>query len=161
MKKKFLLYFLVILIVGLIALMTLVACSYERGPMKITLTPLTPSATSDAQKGAVVNDQMAYPTTPEALVQAFMLSLQANPDLSSRYLSKTLRLALPVGGPAELLSVSGVIEGVAIQSGAASLEPPEALVDVGLQVNGTINQRRFHLVKEDDRWSIEQIEIMQ
>ncbi len=157
MKKKYLLYILPISIVFLLTLGVLAACTYERGPMQITLT--APAA--EAQKNVTEEDQMVYPNTPETLVQAFMLSLQANPELSSRYLSKSLRSTLPVGGPADLLSVSGVIEGVAIQSGAASLEPPAAQVDVGLQVDGQINQRRFHLIKEDDRWAIDQIEIMQ
>ena len=160
MKKKYLLYILPISIAFLLTLGVLAACTYERGPMQITLTA-PPVEDQNTQKSVTEEDQMVYPNTPETLVQAFMLSLQANPELSSRYLSKSLRSTLPVGGPADLLSLSGVIEGVAIQSGAASLEPPAAQVDVGLQVNGQINQRRFHLIKEEDRWAIDQIEIIQ
>ena len=72
--------------------------------------------------------------------------------------------------------MSGVITGTAIESGAVSLDPPLAKVDVGFMVEektplpeGTLVvkkgdvkvemfNRRFNLIKEDDHWVINSIE---
>jgi hypothetical protein len=177
--KKYLLYILVPLIFVLI-LTVFVACSYERGPMLIptsTQLPTGPAAKAAATPQPAGNDsQKVYPATPETVVQAYLLALQADPALALRYLSTPLKSQLPVGGPSDLLAVTGVITGTAIQSGAASLDPPAAQVDVGLMVEektplpeGTqvVKQaqvkveeftRRFKLIKENDRWVINSIE---
>ena len=177
--KKYLLYILVPL-VFVLSLTVFVACSYERGPMLLptnTLLPSPPPAKAPAaSQPAATEVQKVYPATPEAVVQAYLLSLQANPGLALRYLSASLKTQIPVGGPADLLQVSGVITGTAIESGAVSLDPPLAKVDVGFMVEektplpeGTLVvkkgdvkvemfNRRFNLIKEDDHWVINSIE---
>jgi hypothetical protein len=173
--KRYLPYILIPL-VFLMGVALFVACTYQRGPMLIptaTLLPTNPNVqASVAPQPAATEGEKVYPATPEAVVQAFLLSLQANPELALRYLSTPLKSQMPGGGPADLLSLTGVITGTAIQSGAVSMNPPVAQVDVGLQVRldqkteqtsktteeVKILTRRFNLGKENDRWVINSIE---
>ena len=160
--KKYLIYILVplsfLLIVSLIIVFT-----YDRGPMLLPTStiPVLSSATQTekVQVTSVGEDNKTYPATPEAVVQAFLLALQADPSLALRYLSTSLKSSLPEGGPAALLTTDGVIEGIAIQSGAVSMQPPQAMVAVGLQIGGKTSLRRFVFIKENsDHWVINSVE---
>lgn len=162
--KKYL-YFVWILLLFLILATLMVACSYERGPMLIPTqapppaNPTAANANPQALTPTPGDDQQVYPATPEAVVQAFLLALQADQKLSLRYLAAPLRIKLPVSEPVDLLAVKGVIQGTAIQSGAVSMDPPGAEVVVGLQVDGQINLRRFNLIKESNgHWVISSID---
>jgi hypothetical protein len=162
MKKNYLLYILIPL-VFVTAVAVLVACNYERGPMllpTLTLPPANPTAANpNPQPTPTGEDQQVYPATPEAVVQAFLLALQVDQNLSLRYLSTTLKNKLPVNEPVDLLAVTGVIQGTAIQSGAVAMNPPGAEVVVGLQVDGKINLRRFNLAKEaNGHWVISAVD---
>ena len=173
--KRYLPIFLIPL-VFILVLTVFVACTYQREPMlrpTVTILPATTAAQpSTSASPTAADDQKVYPATPEAVVQAFLLALQADPALALRYLSAPLKGKLPVGGPADLLTVTGVVTGTAIQSGAVSMDPPVAQVDVGLQVrlDGGSEQkpqptpvtknytRRFNLGKENNHWVINGIE---
>ena len=152
-------------VVILILLTLFVACTNKSLPIKtVTLTAspaMTVTISTPAEKRLPTENsdqQVVYPNTPEGVVQAFLLALQARPELAPRYLSNDLRKNLPANGALDLLGVPGVIQGVAIQSGAASLDPPEAGVEVGFQVDQTMSLRRFHLLKENENWVIDKIE---
>jgi hypothetical protein len=173
--KRYLLY-IAIPLVFILTITIFVACTYQRGPMLIptaTFLPTLAGGTAPtAALPAAADEQKVYPAVPEAVVQAFLLSLQADPALALRYISTPLKANLPGGGPADLLSLTGVITGTAIQSGAVSMDPPAAQVDVGLQVRLDSETdkgqkatpqvkfvtRRFHLGKENEHWVITSIE---
>lgn len=161
MIKKYLPYIILpVLFVFLAGV--IVACTYERGPMKLPTVTISPVQPANQQPQPANDDQKnLYPTTPEAVVQAFLLSLQADPASSINYLSAALRSNLPAEGPTALLAVSGEITGVAIQSGAVSLEPAAAQVDVGLQVAETIVTRRFNMLQEKEHWVITSIDVVE
>ena len=170
---------IVIPLVFILTVMVFVACTYQREPMIIPTALILPTSTAilppAAPQPTGADEQKVYPATPEAVVQAFLLALQADPVLALRYLSTPLKGKITSGGPVELLNINGVITGTAIQSGAVSVDPPIAQVDIGLQVrldNSTQPAvkatedlknltRRFELGKENDHWVINSIEAAQ
>ena len=161
--KRYRLYILVSLVFVLVVTV-FVACSYVAGPLLIPTSTLLPTQPALTTQPAGNDDQKVYPASPEAVVQAFLLALQADPSLALRYLSSAAKSNLPAGGPVDLLAVTGIVQGTAIQSGAVSMDPPAAQVEVGLlvqtdpKVPGKNHIRRFNLIKENDHWVISSID---
>jgi hypothetical protein len=98
----------------------------------------------------------AYPSTPETVVSGFLVSFQENAADWASYLSAGRLMDMPYGGAKELMGIDGRMEGFAIQ--AASVNPPAAIIDVGLVVDGTSTERRFSLLLVNNRWMIDKIE---
>jgi hypothetical protein len=97
-----------------------------------------------------------YPSTPETVVSGFLASFQENAANWASYLSADRLMSMPSGGVTELVGINGKLEGFAIQ--AASVNPPIAIIDVGLVVDGVSTERRFSLVLMNNRWMIDKIE---
>lgn len=122
-------------------------------PADAAVTPAVAGGAPDIGGGGEV-----YPQTPEMVVNAFLAAYQDNPAEMPSFLGAARLLAMPEGGVNALLGISGKLEGFAIQSAAVNPDPPEALLEVGLVVEGSEMRRRFHLSFEDDRWVIDNIE---
>ncbi|NPV76400.1 MAG: hypothetical protein HPY59_08485 [Anaerolineae bacterium] len=122
-------------------------------PVEAALTPAVAGGGPDVGGGGEV-----YPQTPEMVVNAFLTAYQDNPVEMSSFLGAARLLSMPEGGVNALLGVTGKLEGFAIQSAAVNPDPPEALLEVGLAVDGSEMRRRFHLSFENGRWVIENIE---
>ena len=99
-----------------------------------------------------------YPSTPEGVVEAFLIAYQGSQDQMKQYLSSGLITHLPSGGPAALLGFTGTLQGYVIQSGSGMLNPPGAIVKVGLQVGGKDLDRNFTLLQDNGKWVIDTIQ---
>jgi len=99
-----------------------------------------------------------YPSTPEGVVEAFLIAYQGSPDQMKQYLSSGLITHLPAGGAAGLLSFTGTLQGYVIQSGSGMLNPPGAIVKVALEVGQQDLNRNFTLVQENGKWVIDTIQ---
>jgi hypothetical protein len=99
-----------------------------------------------------------YPSTPEGVVEAFLIAYQGSPDLMKQYLSSGLITHLPTGGAAGLLGFNGTLQGYVIQSGSGMLNPPGAIVKVALKVGGQDLNRNFTLLQENGKWVIDTIQ---
>ncbi len=118
-------------------------------PPASTLPPPTAAPPTANSTPAV-----AYPDTPEGVIQAFV---EAYPDDTSgmlQFLSASLRASLPAGGPGELLNVQGDINGMLILSGSSIPNPPQAVFQVALQLGTEQALRTFSLGQETGRWVI-------
>jgi hypothetical protein len=99
-----------------------------------------------------------YPSTPEGVVEAYLIAYQGSPELMKQYLSSGLLTHLPVGGAAGLLGFSGTLQGYVIQSGSGMLNPPGAIVKVALKVGGQDLNRNFTLLQDNGKWVIDTIQ---
>lgn len=99
-----------------------------------------------------------YPSTPEGVVEAFLIAYQGSPELMKQYLSSGLITHLPSGGAAGLLGFNGTLQGYVIQSGSGMLNPPGAIVKVALQVGGKNLNRNFTLLQDGGKWVIDTIQ---
>lgn len=99
-----------------------------------------------------------YPSTPEEVVQAFLIAYQENPDAMSSFLTPTRRAIQPPGGSVGMLQILGSLEGVLVKSVVVNpAEPPQAAIVVLIRSGGVDSQRQFVLVNEHGRWGIDQI----
>jgi hypothetical protein len=99
-----------------------------------------------------------YPSTPEGVVEAFLIAYQGSPEQMKQYLSSGLITHLPSSGAAGLLKFSGTLQGYVIQSGSGMLNPPGAIVKVALQVGGKNLNRNFTLLQDNGKWVIDTIQ---
>lgn len=122
-------------------------------PENTVITPAIAGGAPDVGGGGEV-----YPQNPEMVVNAFLAAYQDNPAEMSSFLSASRLQAMPEGGVNALLGITGKLEAFAIQSAAVNSQPPEALLEVGLVVDGSEVKRSIHLLFENDRWVIDNIE---
>ncbi|MDR3575588.1 MAG: hypothetical protein P4L50_17145 [Anaerolineaceae bacterium] len=99
-----------------------------------------------------------YPSTPEGVVESFLIAYQGSPDQMKQYLSSGLITHLPASGAAGLLGFKGTLQGYVIQSGSGMLNPPGAIVKVALQVGGQVLNRNFTLLQDNGKWVIDTIQ---
>lgn len=102
-----------------------------------------------------------YPSTPEGVVQAFLIAYQESPDDMSDYVTGTRRSHLPPGGSVGMLQILGPLEGVLIKSAVVNPDPPFAAILAIVKAGGIESQRQFLLDKENERWGINQIDVIQ
>ncbi len=125
-----------------------------------TAVPVTPAtAVPTAIPESVVPPSSTYPASAEEVVKAFLAAYPDDPDEMKGYLSSGLLANLPADGAAGAAQLSGVLEGFTIQSGAASTNPPYAVVQVELKLNGVSTVRIFQLVGEAGLWKINFVDI--
>jgi hypothetical protein len=130
-----------------------VPATFETGP---TRTPFQPS--QNATSTAPPDKPGDYPSTPERVVQAFLNAYTQNPDEMNVYLSASRIATLPDEGALALLGFSGSLNGIGVQKGAYSPDPPTSIVQVNLKVNKKQLRLRFTMVVENGVWVIDGIE---
>lgn len=101
-----------------------------------------------------------YPSTPEGVVQSFLIAYQESPDDMSDYVTGSRRSNFPPGGSVGMLQILGPLEGVLIKSAVVNPDPPFAAIVAIVKAGGIESQRQFILNKENDRWGIDLIEVV-
>lgn len=124
-----------------------------------TAIPVTPPTAAPTAVPEGVAQPAAYPASAEEVVKAFLAAYPADPDEMKGYLSSGLLANLPADGAAGAAQLSGSLESFTIQSGAASTNPPYAVVQVELKLNGVSTVRIFQLVGEAGLWKINFVDI--
>lgn len=96
-----------------------------------------------------------YPTSPEGVVEAFLVIYETDPQAARSYLTSGAQAAFD---PA-LLQFDANMEGFAIDQAGVNPGPelPGAFIGVGIQVAGREIRRDFTLGMENGQWKIETI----
>lgn len=142
------------------------------------IVPVYPTATFEAQSMAVESPVVvappaqtetlaqpmvvpaAYPQTAEEVVDAFLVAYAEGEHRQMQtYLSQQQLTNLPASGAPGMAQLNGELDGFLIQSGSVSLNPPNAVVVVMLNLNGGQTIRVFQLVQENGVWKIESVDI--
>lgn len=122
-----------------------------------------PQATAAPVESAItvpiVQAAASYPESPETVVSAFLAAYRDNPADMNTYLSSGFIAGLPAGGAAQGADLSGSLEDFIIQSGSASENPPYAVVQVSIRLNGVDTVRIFQLTRENNLWKINMVDI--
>jgi hypothetical protein len=120
----------------------------------MVLLLVLPACSSDRQPAQ--SDPISSPDqSPEFIVQAFLTDFQEAPMQLDGYLSTALRGLYPPEQRGDLLPVSGMIEGFAIQS--AAITPSDAEIEVAIRSAGEDSILQFNLIKEKGYWVIDSV----
>lgn len=122
-----------------------------------TAAPTQPAVSAPTATPAAVTS--TYPVSAEEVVKAFLASYPDDPDEMKSYLSSGLLANLPDGKPGAAAQLNGTLDSFVIQSGAASTNPPYAVVQVELKLNGVTTVRIFQLIVESGQWKINFVDI--
>lgn len=122
-----------------------------------TAAPTQPALSAPTATPAAVTS--TYPVSAEEVVKAFLASYPDDPDEMKSYLSSGLLANLPDGKPGAAAQLNGTLDSFVIQSGAASTNPPYAVVQVELKLNGVTTVRIFQLIVESGQWKINFVDI--
>jgi hypothetical protein len=96
-----------------------------------------------------------YPTSPEGVVQAFLVTYDNSPLDAIPYLSSGAQASFNPN----LLQFNGSLEGFTIDQAAVNPDLPGAFIGVAIQSAGDETRRDFTLVKENGQWKIETISV--
>ena len=146
-----------------LTLLILLACNisdYTQKPDE-SQTIALPTATQEIVQVTAqsVLSQAAYPETAEEVVYAFLTAYEVDQNEMLFYLSSSLLSNLPAGGVFTLLQFDGVLEGFVFQSGSTSEDPHMAVVEVKIRVDGEGSVRIFHLIRDNQYWLINSVEV--
>ena len=122
-------------------------------PAAATFTPTVPGSRPATPPGALPPPA----GDPNGAVQAYLVAYPDDTAGMLSCLSRSLRAALPAGGPGELLQVQGDVNGFVIQSGSQVPNAPQAVILVALQAGGARSLRTFNLIQENNKWVINSI----
>jgi hypothetical protein len=137
------------------------ATLFLQKPVNMGFTLLSMDGMWKINEIKVITTAGDYPTTPEEVVQTFLIAYQERPDDMSNYLTATRRGNLPPGGSVGMLQILGSLEGVLVKSAVVNPDPPIAVIVAIIKSGGIDSQRQFILNRENDRWGIDEIQTIQ
>jgi hypothetical protein len=95
-----------------------------------------------------------YPTSPEGVVQAFLVAYQEEPEMMLQYLDQSVFGGWTPESIVENLHFNGMIDSFAIRNATVNNDPAEAVVVVDILISGELLQRSFLLTPHDLYWTI-------
>ena len=95
-----------------------------------------------------------YPTSPEGVVQAFLVAYQEEPQMMLQYLDQGVFGGWTPESIVENLQFNGMIDSFAIRNATVNNDPAEAVVIVDILIGGEVLQRSFLLTPHDLYWTI-------
>jgi hypothetical protein len=98
-----------------------------------------------------------YPSTPEEVIRAFLISYPMDQINSIQYLSPTFLSTLDAASISGLLPASGDITGFIIEKGVTSTELKASEILANIAFESMSSQVQFNLEIVDGRWVINQI----
>lgn len=113
----------------------------------------TPETEHTATK--VVENQ--YPSTPEEVIRAFLISYPTDPIYAVQYLSPSFVSSLTAASATKLLPASGDISGFIIEKGDTSAESEKSEILTNIAFQSMSSEVQFNLEIVDGRWVISQI----
>lgn len=130
----------------------LTSCRLENTPQE-SLIINTPETEHTATK--VVENQ--YPSTPEEVIRAFLISYPTDPIYAVQYLSPSFVSSLTAASATKLLPASGDISGFIIEKGDTSAESEKSEILTNIAFQSMSSEVQFNLEIVDGRWVISQI----
>jgi len=115
------------------------------------------TATPTVQQAEGVQTSTSYPSTPEDVIQSFLMSYPVDPVYAVQFLSPSLVKDLDADSVARLLPGSGDIKGFIIESGASSAEAEKSEILTNIAFDDLSAQVMFTLEIVDGRWVINKI----
>ncbi len=98
-----------------------------------------------------------YPSTPEEVIKAFLISYPTDPIFAVQYLSPSLVSNLDADSASKLLPASGDISGFIIVKGDTSAESEKSEILTNIAFQSMSSEIQFNLEIVDGRWVINQI----
>lgn len=120
-------------------------------------TLVAATSTLEATDAAVMENQ--YPSSPEEVIRAFLITYPSNQVYAVQYLSPSYVKDLDSASVAKLLPETGEITGFIIEQGSASAESEKSEILAKVAFQNSSNEILFSLEIVDGRWSISNIEI--
>lgn len=151
-----------ITLLTLLTLFAIAGCNLPglSSPITPPISQPTPSSLPAAQvspEAEVTEVSSEYPDTAEGVVSAFLDAYSQDNESMLEFLSPFALASLPEAGPAALLNFDGHLQGFFIQSATVVPEPPAALVEVIVDVDGKTGAREFQLSQSVGRWVIDTV----
>lgn len=116
----------------------------------ITNTPeiklVTPSVTENQ-----------YPSTPEEVIKAFLISYPTDNVFAVQYLSPAYVSTLDADSASKLLPATGDISGFIIEKGDTSAESEKSEILTNIAFQNMSSEVQFNLIIVDGRWVIDKI----
>lgn len=127
-----------------------------------TVVPVVPTGgttetASQPTADVAENTLNAYPSSPEEVIEAFLVSYPVDTVYSIQFLSPGLVKDLDVESVSKLLPGTGEIKGFIIESGSTSAEAERSEILASIAFEDRSTQVVFHLEIVDGRWVIEKI----
>ncbi len=139
--------------------MMLTSCQLKNTQQEslITNTPAISLEASSVVLETPVVVENQYPSTPEEVIRAFLISYPTDPVFAVQYLSPSYVSKLDSVSVSKLLPATGDISGFIIEKGdtSAELEKSEILTNIAFQSKSS--EVQFNLEIVDSRWVINQI----
>lgn len=130
------------------------ACQLENPPQESVVT-VTPTLPIPVETPLMVNNE--YPSTPEEVIKAFIITYPTNPISAILYLSPSYVSKLNAASASNLLPASGDVTGFIIEKGTISAESEQSEIIANIAFENMSSQVQFNLVIVDGRWVINQI----
>ncbi len=127
-------------------MITVTACSI--------LTNQQSAGAAPSEKATPWQSGKAYPTSPEGVVQAFLVAYQEEPQMMLQYLDQSVFGGWTPESIVENLQFNGMMDSFAIRNATVNNDPAEAVVVVDILIGGELLQRSFLLTPHDLYWTI-------
>ena len=151
MKDKNIKPFIALLFVFILPLLSGCRMSITKATEEIiTNTPAVETLTPTAGENA-------YPSTPEEVIRAFLITYPTNQIYAIQYLSPNFVQTLDEESASKLLPESGDVTGFIIESGATSAESEKSEIVANIAFQNTSSQVLFRLEIIEGRWVINEI----
>jgi hypothetical protein len=136
----------------LLGLILLSSCRLKNTPQESLLinTPVVQPATT-----SVTENQ--YPSTPEEVIKAFLISYPTDQVFAVQYLSPAYVSTLDAESASKLLPASGDISGFIIEKGDTSSESEKSEILTNIAFQNMSSEVQFNLIIVDGRWVIDKI----
>jgi hypothetical protein len=136
--------FRVLVVIGVV--LSEAACSLLPDQKAVEVAPSEKATPWQSGKG--------YPTSPEGVVQAFLVAYQEDPQMMLQYLDQSVFGGWTPEAIVENLQFNGMIDSFAIRNATVNNDPAEAIVIVDILFSGEVLQRSFLLTPNGLYWSI-------
>jgi hypothetical protein len=149
MKKTFTTLIEITLLIGLV-LMT--GC---QPVIKLVNTAVISTPTAQIVTQSATDN--SYPSSPEEVIRAFLLSYPVDKIYAVQYLSPAYVSSLDEQSVLKLMPYSGEITGFIIESGSTSAESEKSQILTNVAFQDNSSEILFDLIIVDGRWSINKI----
>lgn len=141
-----------ITLVLVFALLLISGCrmSVTKQSESITDTPAVEPVTPTAGENS-------YPSTPEEVIRAFLITYPTNPIYAVQYLSPGYVRDMDEDSVSKLLPESGDVTGFIIERGSTSSESEKSEIVASIAFQDSSSQVLFRLEIVDGRWVISEI----
>jgi hypothetical protein len=135
-------------------LFLLAACQLENPQQESVVTNTPTLSTMVETPNMMIND---YPSTPEEVIRAFIITYPTDPLSAILYLSPSYVSKLDAASASNLLPATGDVTGFIIEKGSVSAESELSQILANIAFENMSSLVQFDLEIVDGRWVINKI----